>query len=263
MIFWNIDFSNTIFVKRPFLILVDEFCPGWIRIRITLTPVETSLFYIFWKVTPHVSSWFVSAYNIGTFHWPFGRFSSPNAKLSASFPNHLGEVTRARWKSTASEIIARITDFVVPKRNFQNFFYLNEKKRKEEKSKCERDNMVHGFAQLILQTGSSKSEVCDSVSAGKDAGNLWLTEFPDFFILLKKKKILTSWDFSISRDIALTDPPISVQESNVIENYHARQKNSKMEKRKMRKKDEEANGTWMAAKSNSMTHLHLLKLINP
>ena len=28
-------------------------------------------------------------------------------------------------------------------------------------------------------------------------------------------------DFSISRHIALTDPPISVQESNVIENYHA------------------------------------------
>ena len=73
----------------------------------------------------------------------------------------------------------------------------------------------------------------------------------------------TSWDFSISRDIAVTDPLISVQESNVIENYHARQKNTKMEKGKMRKKDEEANGTWMAAKSNSMTHLHLLKLINP
>ena len=61
----------------------------------------------------------------------------------------------------------------------------------------------------------------------------------------------------------MTDPPISVQESNVIENYHARQKNSKMDKRKMRKKDGEANGTWMAAKSNSMTHLHLSKLINP
>ena len=135
MIFWNIDFSNTNFVKRPFLILMDEFCPGWIRIRITLTAVETSLFYIFWKVTHHVSSWFVSAYNIGTFHWSFGRFSSPNAKLSASFPNHLGEVTRTRWKSTATEIIARITDFVVPKRNFQNFFYLNEKiKRKRNQN---------------------------------------------------------------------------------------------------------------------------------
>ena len=36
-----------------------------------------------------------------------------------------------------------------------------------------------------------------------------------------------------------------------------------MEKRKMKKKDEEANGTWMTAKSNSMTHLHVLKLINP
>ena len=109
-----------------------------------------------------------------------------------------------------------------------------------------------------------ETRVCDSMSAGKNGGNLWLTEFPDFLILLKKKKkILTSWDFSISRDIAMTDPPISVQESNVIENYHARQKNSKMEKRKMRKKDEEANGTWMAEKSNSMTLLHLLKLINP
>ena len=75
--------------------------------------------------------------------------------------------------------------------------------------------------------------------------------------------MLTFWDFSISRDIALPDPPISVQQSYVIENYHARQKNTKMEKGKMRKKDEEANGTWMAAKSNSMTHLHLLKLINP
>ena len=51
----------------------------------------------------------------------------------------------------------------------------------------------------------------------------------------------TFWVFSISRDIALTDPPISVQESNVIENYHARQKNRKMEKGKMRKKDEKAN----------------------
>ena len=75
--------------------------------------------------------------------------------------------------------------------------------------------------------------------------------------------MLTFWDFSISRDIALNDPPISVQESNVIENYLARQKNIKMEKGKVRKKDEEANGTWMAAKSNSMTNLHLLKLINP
>ena len=75
--------------------------------------------------------------------------------------------------------------------------------------------------------------------------------------------MLTFWDFSISRDIALADPPISVKDSNVIENYHARQKNTKMEKGKMRKKDEEANGTWMAAKSNLMTHLHLLKLINP
>ena len=117
MIFWNIDLSNTIFVKRPFLILIDEFFPwpAWIRIRMTLTSVETSLFYVSWKVTHHVSSWFVSAYNIGTFHWSLGRFSSPNAKLSAFFPNHLGEVTRAWWKSTASEIIARITDFVVPK----------------------------------------------------------------------------------------------------------------------------------------------------
>ena len=91
----------------------------------------------------------------------------------------------------------------------------------------------------------------------------FMTDRISWFFNFTQKKILSSWDFSISRDIALTDPPISVQKSNVIENYHARQKNTKMKKGKMRKKDEEANGTWMAAKSNSMTHLHLLKLINP
>ena len=33
-----------------------------------------------------------------------------------------------------------------------------------------------------------ETRVCDSMSAGKNGGNLWLTEFPDFYILLKKKK---------------------------------------------------------------------------
>ena len=111
MIFWNVDLCNTIFVNRPFPILIDEFSPwpAWIRIRMTLTSAETSLFYVFWKFTHHVSSWFVSAHNIGTSHSVLFRFSSPNAKLSTSFPHYLCEVTRASWKSTASEIIARIT----------------------------------------------------------------------------------------------------------------------------------------------------------
>ena len=186
MIFWNIDFSNTIFVKRPFLILMDEFCPGWIRIRITLTAVETSLFYIFWKVTHHVSSWFVSAYNIGTFHWSFGRFSSPNAKLSASFPNHLGEVTRARWKSTASEIIARITDFVVPKRNFQNFFYLNEKIKRKRNQNVKEKTWCTALLSLYCRLVHRNASLWFNVSWGK--WREFMTDRISWFLNFTQKK---------------------------------------------------------------------------
>ena len=77
--------------------------------------VKVSFFHVVCELTDHVSCWFISSDNVRTLHTILGCFSSPYTKLKTSFPNHLSEMTSSWGKSSIIEIIAWVTDLIIPK----------------------------------------------------------------------------------------------------------------------------------------------------